>query len=67
MRENIKSKLSETMDKEIVQLLYKQEIKSKDELVTKENTIDWFLKKSNDIIDINHLLKIDNVLINVIK
>ena len=67
MRENIKSKLSETMDKEIVQLLYKQEIKSKDELVTKENTIDWFLKKSIDVIDINHLLKIDNVLINVIK
>ena len=67
MTDVIKSKLSETMDSEIIQLLYKQAIKSKDEFTTKENTIDWFLKKSIDVIDINHLLKIDNVLINVIK
>jgi hypothetical protein len=67
MTETIRAKLSESMDSEIIQLLYKQAIKSKDEFTTKENTINWFMKKSTDVIDINHLLKIDNVLINIIK
>jgi hypothetical protein len=62
----IKDKLQEAVDVEAVQLLYKQAIKVKDEFTTKEKTLDWFLKKQLEVVDINHLLKIDAVLINVI-
>ena len=62
----IKDKLQEEVDVEAIQLLYKQAIKVKDEFTTKEKTLDWFLKKQLEVVDINHLLKIDQVLINVI-
>ena len=62
----IKSILQEEVDVEAIQLLYKQAIKFSDEFTTKESTIDWFLKKQQEVVDINHLIKIDNVLIHVI-
>jgi len=62
----IKDKLQEPVDVEAIQLLYKQAIKVKDEFTTKEKTLDWFIKKQLEVVDINHLLKIDQVLINVI-
>ncbi len=63
---SIRERLSEDVDVESVQLLYKQAIKYLSEFTTKENTLNWFLKKETEVIDINHLLKIDSVLINVI-
>ena len=62
----IKDRLAEAVDVESIQLLYKQAIKSKDEFTTKESALDWFIKRQIEVIDINHLLKIDSVLINVI-
>lgn len=62
----IKAKFSSPVDSEAVQLLYKQAIKVKDTFTTKEVTLDWFLKKQSEVVDINHLLKIDGVLITVI-
>ena len=62
----IKDRLQEVVDVEAIQLLYKQAIKVKDEFTTKEKTLDWFIKKQLEVVDINHLLKIDQVLINVI-
>lgn len=64
MYNEIKGKLQEEVDSEAITLLYKQAADIK--FTTKESTIDWFLKRQSEIIDINHLLKIDNVLINVI-
>jgi hypothetical protein len=64
--DEIRNKLQENVDLEAVQLLYKQAIKHSSQFTTKESTVDWFIKKYVDVIDINHLLKIDNVLINVI-
>jgi hypothetical protein len=64
--DEIKAKLSDAVDSEAIQLLYKQATKVKDVFTTKENTLNWFLKKREEVIDINHLLKIDSVLINVI-
>lgn len=64
--DEIKSRLSEDVDVEAIQLLYKQAIKIKDVFTTKEKTLEWFLKRQQEVVDINHLLKIDNVLINVI-
>jgi hypothetical protein len=63
---DIRKRLSEDVDVESVQLLYKQAIKYLNEFTTKEKTLNWFLKKETEVIDINHLLKIDSVLINVI-
>lgn len=59
----IKEKMKLPLDFEAVQLLYTQAIKSKDELTSKQNLVEWFDKKEKEILDINHLLKIDNVLI----
>lgn len=64
--DEIREKLKENVDVESIQLLYKQAIKHLSEFTTKEKTLDWFLKKQTEVVDINHLLKIDNVLINVI-
>lgn len=64
--EELTTKLQENVDIEALQLLYKQVIKVKDEFTTKEKTLEWFLKKQNEVIDINHLIKIDSVLISVI-
>ena len=62
----IRERLSEDVDVESVQLLYKQASKYLSEFTTKEKTLSWFLKKESEVVDINHLLKIDSVLINVI-
>lgn len=62
----IENKLAEMVDTEAIQLLYKQAIKVSNEFSTKESTVDWFLKKQQEVVDINHLIKIDNVLIHVI-
>jgi len=60
--DGIKSKLNDPVDIENIYLLYKQSMKFKDVFSTKAATIDWFLERQKDVIDINHLLKIDNVL-----
>jgi len=62
----IENKLTDNVDTEAIQLLYKQAVKFSNEFTTKESTIDWFLKKQQEVVDINHLIKIDNVLIHVI-
>lgn len=62
----IRTRLSEKVDDEQVQLLYKQAIKFKDAFTTREKTLEWFLQKQHEVVDINHLLKIDHVLISVI-
>jgi hypothetical protein len=64
--EELRTKLTENVDVEAIHLLYKQAIKVANEFTTKEKTLEWFIKKQADVIDINHLLKIDNVLITVI-
>lgn len=62
----IKNKLNDSVDVESIQLLYKQSIKYKNEFSTKKSALDWFLNIQKDVIDINHLLKIDSILINII-
>lgn len=66
LAEKYRQKLLEDVEYELVQVTYKQAIKFKDEFTTKEKTVEWFLKRASEVIDINHLLKIDFVLISVI-
>ena len=62
----IREKLQQEVDAETVQLLYKQAVKSISEFTNKEKALDWFLKKQVEVVDINHSMKIDNVLIHII-
>lgn len=64
---NIPQKLSETADLEALQLLYKQSSKAVDELSTNQSVVEWLVERQNNIMDINHLLQIDNVIIEVLK
>ena len=64
--EEIKERLSTPVDMETVQLLYSQIIKHSSNITTRQELLTWFLEKIDDVIDINHLIKIDNVLIKVI-
>lgn len=63
----IKEKLTEIPNIEDILLLYKQAAKNTAEFTTKETTLDWFIKKQLEIVDINHLLKIDNVIMTTIS
>lgn len=60
--DRIRARLNESVDIETLHILYKQTIKLQEIFTTKTDVVDWFLKRQKDVIDINHLLKIDNVL-----
>ena len=64
--EKIKNSFEDTVNIEDIQILYSQAIKNKNVFSTKINTIKWFLERRQSVVDINHLLKIDNVLINIL-
>jgi hypothetical protein len=60
-------KLQSPAQKENIQLLYKQSIKSLDKFTTTLSVVDWLLDRQKDISDINHHLQIDDVIINTLK
>jgi hypothetical protein len=62
---SIRQKMSERVDIESLQLLYKQSSKAEG-LQTNMNAIDWLLERQASIEDVNHHLQIDNVIINIL-
>lgn len=58
----IRTKLSEDLDIEDLQLMYKQVQKCLEEFPTKQATLEWMNKRQTTVRDINHLLQIDRVL-----
>lgn len=62
----IKSELSQNADIEGLHLLYKQSSKSSKNLVTKYDVVSWLVERQSEVTDINHLLQIDNVIINLL-
>jgi hypothetical protein len=64
---SVRSKLAEEVDPEALQLLYKQSTKVIDELNTVSDAVTWLTNRQDEMYDINHLLQIDNVLINLIR
>jgi len=54
-------------DAEGIFLLYKQAQKVHDKMKTKKEALIWFTEKMKDVSDINHLIKIDQVLLNSFK
>ena len=61
---DLENKLNEIIDPENMQILYPPIAKSISELITKKDTIKWLLEKQDSVVDINHLLKIDNIIID---
>jgi hypothetical protein len=64
--EEVIAKLPAAADLEALQILYKQSSKAVDELNTMTSVVIWLLNKQEEVMDINHLLQIDNVIINML-
>jgi len=61
----ITQKLAENVNVENIVLQYKQYSKVQDEFATNLEAVTWLLERQKTIVDVNHLLQIDNVLINM--
>ena len=59
--------LATELDKEALQLLYKQTTKVIDDFTSKQSVIDWLIKRQETITDINHHLQIDNVITTILS
>jgi len=59
--------LATELDKEALQLLYKQTTKVIDDFTSKSNVIDWLISRQETITDINHHLQIDNVITTILS
>lgn len=63
----IKAKLSETTNIENIELQYKQIQKAKDGLTTVEDVMKWMLERQVGTTDVNHHLKLDELIIQMIS
>ena len=61
--DNISTRMEEDVDKEALQVMYKPASKSIDDITTIKSAIVWLLDKQKDVMDVNHLLKIDECII----
>lgn len=59
--------LSTELDKESLQLLYKQTTKVLDDFISKQSVVDWLIKRQESITDINHHLQIDSVITTILS
>jgi len=64
---DITPKLAENADIEAIQLLYKQITKHIDGLTTNGDVVEWLIDRQSEVMDINHLLQIDNVIIEILN
>jgi len=65
--EDLMAKLVLPEDTESLQILYKQIVKHIGEIKTKQDTVNWFLERQKTVMDINHHLQIDNILIRSLQ
>ena len=63
----IGAKLTQNVDRETMLLRYNQVNKNIDELTTVQSAIDWLLERTETILDVNHLIQIDKVIISLIS
>jgi len=64
---NLSEKINQNADLEALQLLYKQSVKSIDKFTTNKDVLLWLKERQAQILDINHLLQIDNLIIDILK
>jgi len=66
-RNSIEAIFEAPLNKEDIQILYPQCTKHIDDMETFTDLYNWFIDRQKGIYDINHLLQIDNVIINSIS
>ena len=64
-RDHIIEKMQQPVDRENLQLLYKQSAKAEN-LTTNLDAVKWLIERQGEIEDINHHLQIDNVIIDIL-
>jgi len=64
--ENIGEKLSQPVNIEDIIIRYKQIEKFQNDITTNEDAINFFMGKITTVVDVNHLLQIDQVMINML-
>jgi hypothetical protein len=65
--EGLNELLNQPVDKEALQLRYKQSGKFVDEFTTTRDAVKWLLERQDEMFDINHLFQIDGVLIDTLR
>jgi len=63
----VRTSIAQELDKEELQLMYKQSSKVIDDFTNKQDAIDWLIKRQESITDINHHLQIDNVITSMLS
>lgn len=63
----IQGKLSEDVDIESLQIQYKQITRSIGDISTVASAVDWFIAKTHEVNDVNHLLQIDDILVHLVN
>ena len=63
----IQQRLNQNVDRESLLLQYNQVNKSIDDITTIQSAVDWLLERTDSILDVNHLLQIDKVIINLLS
>jgi hypothetical protein len=68
-KEYIRSILDEKVDKELLQIMYRQSIKAveKGQIETVREAIKWLVDRREGVNDLNHLLQIDGTIIKITK
>jgi len=63
----IQNKLGQNVDSESLLLQYNQVNKHINDITTVQSAIDWLLARTETILDVNHLLQIDKIIINMLS
>ncbi|MGD2071986.1 MAG: hypothetical protein PVG65_00645 [Candidatus Thorarchaeota archaeon] len=64
---NVLEKLSKDLDKEEIQILYRQSSKVITTLESNNDAVNWLLERQEAITDINHHIQIDDVIIRLLS
>ena len=63
--EDIRNRLNGDADLELLLSLYKQAVQFKDEVVTTRDAVTWLSMRQNSLVDLVHLIRIDDVMIRL--
>lgn len=63
----INSKLSQDADLEALQIKYPQMRKEADKIKTNEEAVSWILDRQSGVYDVNHLLQLDDLIIDIMR
>jgi len=65
--DEMNSKLSQDADVEALHIKYPQMRKESDKIKTNLDAVNWILERENGVYDVNHLLQLDDLIIDIMK